>query len=83
MRGIMELSSHLEINLGKIQENAARIVEKCAQQGIEVLGVTKGFSAQPRIVRAMVRGGVKNWPTPGWKISWHYESSTFPKASRF
>ncbi len=54
----MELSSHLEINLGKIEENACRIVEKCSKQGIEVLGVTKGFSALPRIVRAMVRGGI-------------------------
>jgi predicted amino acid racemase len=55
----MELSSHLEINLGKIEENARTIVERCAKQGIEVLGVTKGFSALPRIVKAMVHGGIK------------------------
>lgn len=55
----MELSSHLEINLGKIEANASRIVEKCSKQGIEVLGVTKGFSALPRIVKAMVRGGIE------------------------
>jgi predicted amino acid racemase len=55
----MDLSSHLEINLGKIEENAGRIVEKCGNLGIEVLGVTKGFSALPRIVRAMSRGGIK------------------------
>jgi predicted amino acid racemase len=51
--------SYLEVNLGKIEENTRRIVDKCARAGIEVLGVTKGFSALPRIVSAMKRGGVK------------------------
>lgn len=55
----MNPNPHLEINLRKIEENAGRIVEKCARQGIDVLGVTKGFSALPKIVRAMIRGGVK------------------------
>jgi predicted amino acid racemase len=55
----MEQSSHLEINLGKIEENACRIAELCSKQGIEVLGVTKGFSALPRIVRSMIRGGIE------------------------
>lgn len=55
----MQVSSHLEINLTKIEENSRRIVEKCALQGVEVLGVTKGFSALPRIVTAMVHGGIK------------------------
>lgn len=55
----MNTYPHLEINLDKIEENARRIVDKCAKQDIEVLGVTKGFSAQPRIVKAMVSGGIK------------------------
>jgi ornithine racemase len=54
----MQLSPHLEINLSKIKDNSRRIVDKCAKQGIEVLGVTKGFSALPQIVRAMVQGGI-------------------------
>ena len=37
--------TYLEINLTKIEENAGRIVDKCAGAGIQVLGVTKGFSA--------------------------------------
>ena len=49
--------TYLEINLTKIEENARRIVDKCAGAGIQVLGVTKGFSALPRIVSAMVSGG--------------------------
>ncbi len=55
----MQLSPHLEINLSKLEENSRRIVDKCAQQSIEVLGVTKGFSALPRIVEAMIRGGIR------------------------
>jgi predicted amino acid racemase len=49
--------TYLEIDLKKIEDNAGRIVKKCGAQGIEVLGVTKGFSALPRIVTAMARGG--------------------------
>lgn len=49
----------LEINLQKIEENARTIVDKCGPLGIEVLGVTKGFSALPRIVKAMVDGGIR------------------------
>ncbi|VBB07054.1 Hypothetical protein LUCI_2298 [Lucifera butyrica] len=54
----MEVSPALEVDLDKLQQNAARVVEKCHQQGIEVLGVTKGFSAIPEIVAALVAGGV-------------------------
>ncbi len=49
--------TYLEINLSKIEDNARRIVDKCRPSGIQVLGVTKGFSALPRIVTAMIRGG--------------------------
>ena len=48
----------LEIDLNKIRFNCGKVVEKCHQQGIEVLGVTKGFNAIPQIVSAMVKGGV-------------------------
>ncbi len=54
----MKKGTYLEIDLGKIEENSRRIVEKCLKTGITVLGVTKGFSAAPRIVAAMIRGGV-------------------------
>lgn len=51
-------SPALEINVRKICENTYRVVEKCHEAGISVLGVTKGFSAIPEIVTAMVAGGI-------------------------
>jgi len=54
----MKSGTYLEINLNKIRENATLVVEKCGPLGIEVLGVTKGFSAKPRIVKAMIQGGI-------------------------
>ncbi|HWR40243.1 MAG TPA: alanine/ornithine racemase family PLP-dependent enzyme [Patescibacteria group bacterium] len=54
----MKGSSVLEINLDTIAENANRVVVKCREKGIEVIGVTKGFSANHEIVRAMIAGGI-------------------------
>ena len=48
----------LQIDLDKIKYNSAQVVEKCHQQGIAVIGVTKGFSAMHQIVSAMVAGGI-------------------------
>lgn len=52
------VSSLLEIDLDKIRYNTAQVKRICGRQGIKVLGVTKGFSAIPQIVAAMVAGGV-------------------------
>ena len=49
---------NLDIDVAKIRYNAIQVVEKCHQQGIAVLGVTKGFGAMHQIVSAMVEGGV-------------------------
>ncbi len=54
----MEGCPVLEINLDKITENANRVVTRCKEKGIDVLGVTKGFSAIHQIVTAMITGGV-------------------------
>lgn len=54
MRG----SPMLDIDLEKIRYNSLQVVERCHQQGIAVLGVTKGFSAMYQIAAAMVEGGV-------------------------
>lgn len=54
----MRFSPRLEVDLDKIKQNAAKIVEVCHKCGIEVLGVTKGFTALPEIVAAIVAGGV-------------------------
>ena len=51
-------STILEIDLDKIKYNASQVVERCHRKGIEVIGVTKGFSAIPEIVSAMVEGGI-------------------------
>lgn len=48
----------LKIDLLKVRNNAAKIVDKCTSAGISVLGVTKGFNALPEIVVAMVAGGI-------------------------
>jgi len=54
----LKTGTYLEIDLDKIRDNSKIIVEKCRPLGIEVLGVTKGFSAKPRIVKAMIQGGI-------------------------
>ena len=51
--------THLVVDLRRIEENARRVKEVCSAHGVEVLGVTKGFSAEPNIVSAMVAGGIE------------------------
>lgn len=48
----------LEIDLDKVTENTNKVVSICQKQGIRVLGVTKGFSADHQIVEAMISGGI-------------------------
>lgn len=54
----MKSGTYLEIDLVKVEDNSRTIVNKCKPLGVEVLGVTKGFAALPRIVEAMIRGGI-------------------------
>ncbi|WP_371378427.1 alanine/ornithine racemase family PLP-dependent enzyme [Sporomusa aerivorans] len=54
----MSIGLRLEVDLDKIKYNAAKVVELCHSHGIAVLGVTKGFTAIPQIVAAMLEGGV-------------------------
>ena len=49
---------HLEINLTKIKYNTRTIVGICREQGIDVLGVTKGVSGIPEVGKAMLDAGV-------------------------
>jgi len=49
----------LEIDLDKIADNTSRVVNICRKKGIDVLGVTKGFSADHQIVEAMRTGGIE------------------------
>lgn len=52
------ISPFLDIDLIKIRENTKNVTSLCRNKGISTLGVTKGFSAIPQIVRAMIDGGV-------------------------
>jgi ornithine racemase len=49
----------LEIDLGKLRHNATIIKKLCADKGIEIVGITKGFTAIPEVVQAMVDSGIK------------------------
>jgi len=48
----------ITVDLKKMVENVTLVKEKCAGQGIDVIGVTKGFCAHPEIAAAYVEGGV-------------------------
>ncbi|MDR0959003.1 MAG: alanine racemase [Propionibacteriaceae bacterium] len=48
----------LEINLGAIVENYRRLNEMCADQGVGLSVVTKGFVGHDPLVRALVDAGV-------------------------
>lgn len=47
------------VDLARIEANTRVVVERCATQGIEVFGVTKGTCGMPQVARAMLRGGVR------------------------
>lgn len=52
------MGPQVAIDLGRIERNARAIVERCAESGIKVFGVTKGTCGMPQVARAMLRGGV-------------------------
>lgn len=49
----------LYINLRLIEENARRILEKCSDFGVEVVGVTKVSLGDPKIAQAMKKAGIR------------------------
>ncbi|MBW4708254.1 alanine/ornithine racemase family PLP-dependent enzyme [Roseobacter sp. YSTF-M11] len=51
-------SPRVEIDLGKIQENARCLVRRLAARGISVTGVTKAVCGHPDVAMAMLDGGV-------------------------
>ena len=52
------MTPRLVIDLGKIQHNAATLVERLAKRNISVTGVTKATLGSPEIVEALLRAGV-------------------------
>lgn len=53
------LYPRIVINTNIIKNNTEVIVNLCSEEGIDVVGVTKGICAQKEIVQAIVDGGVK------------------------
>ncbi|GMQ57351.1 ornithine racemase Orr [Vallitalea sediminicola] len=49
----------VEINLVKIKNNTKKLVELCNENNIDVVGVTKVFCGKPKIVREMIKGGIR------------------------
>jgi len=55
----MRKNPRIEFDLKKLQHNVATICTMCSSRGIEIVGVTKGFSAIPEVAEIMVEGGIK------------------------
>lgn len=49
----------IEIVLSQIKDNTRMLSELYGQQGISLMGVSKGVLGEPSIVEAMIQGGVK------------------------
>ena len=47
----------LEINLEHLKSNVATVVERCASQGVQVMGVIKGVTGLPEAAKAFDEGG--------------------------
>lgn len=49
----------IEVKLSKVTHNAKEVVSMCNEKGIDVIGVTKVFCAEEPIIKAMLRGGIR------------------------
>lgn len=49
----------LTVNVEKLRENARTVAALCAKSGIDVWGVTKGLSGDPRLARVYAESGFK------------------------
>jgi len=47
----------IEFNISKIKENAEKVLSVCREQGMEAAFVTKGFCAEPQLIRAFIDAG--------------------------
>ena len=55
----MRKNPRIEFDLEKLQHNVTTIYKMCAAKGIDIVGVTKGFTAIPEIAQVMLDGGIK------------------------
>ena len=51
---------HVEIDLGKLKENLAALLERCQASSIEISGVVKGFHALPAAAKVYEEVGVSS-----------------------
>jgi len=49
----------IEVDCGCLRRNTEAVVELCAPQGIEVVGVTKACCGHPEVARAILAGGAR------------------------
>lgn len=49
----------LEIDLDKLRENLAALVERCHDSSVELAGVVKGATALPEVARVFARSGLR------------------------
>jgi len=54
----MKKNPCLEIDLEKLRHNATTIHRLCTARGIDVVGITKGFTAIPEIAEVMIASGI-------------------------
>ena len=47
----------IEVDCGRLKRNTEAVVNLCASQGIEVVGVTKACCGNPEVARAILAGG--------------------------
>jgi len=47
------------IDLNKVKENTKIVANKCAESGVEIMGVTKVFCGDEKIAEAEMKGGIK------------------------
>ena len=55
----MKKNPCLDIDLKKLRHNATTIHKLCAARGIQVVGITKGFTAIPEIAQIMIESGIR------------------------
>jgi len=55
----MKKNPCLVIDLKKLRHNATTIHKLCTARGIEVVGITKGFTAIPEIAQIMIESGIR------------------------
>jgi len=55
----MKKNPRLDIDLYKISHNTKSIINMCRRKKITVVGITKGCSADEKVAKAMVKGGIR------------------------